>query len=61
MRTQRHAGISAFRLSAWCRRPDLIPPALDLFIPDPAPDIAEPLPEKLGLLYPVDVKLVAIA
>jgi hypothetical protein len=50
--TAAHQDLSVFQLSAWCRRSDLIPPAVDLFVPDPVATDQGPLFEKEGLLYP---------
>jgi hypothetical protein len=46
-------------VSAGCLRPDLLPTAMKLLIPDPAPARAESPPVKRGLLYPVQVSLAA--
>jgi hypothetical protein len=51
--------LSVFRVSAGCLRPDLLPTAMKLLIPDPAPAGAESPPVKRGLLYPVQVSLAA--
>jgi hypothetical protein len=53
--------LSAFRVLAWCRCPDWIPSVvdLDLVIPNPTPAKNELSPVKRGLLYPVEVALMA--
>jgi hypothetical protein len=51
--------MSVFRASAWCSRPDLIPLGIDLLIPDPAPPEAKSSPVKRGLIYPVELSLLA--
>jgi hypothetical protein len=57
--TVQQRDLSMFRASAWCSHPDLIPKAVDLLIPDPAPPEAESLPVKHGLIYPIELSLLA--
>jgi hypothetical protein len=56
--TKAHRHMSMFHLSTWCRRPDLIPPVVDLFIPDPAAADQSQQLEKKGLIYPVRLQVV---
>jgi hypothetical protein len=56
--TEARRDLSVFCLSAWCRRPDLIPSAMDLFIPDPAVAVPAQPPEKKGLTYPIELRVV---
>lgn len=48
-------GLSVFHVAAWCMRPKLVHPAIDLIIPEPAPPEAEVPPAKRGLVYPIDL------
>jgi hypothetical protein len=45
--------LSAFRVSAWCTRPEPIPAIIDLNT-EPAPAEAEMPPMKWGLIYPIE-------
>jgi hypothetical protein len=47
-----------FRVSAWCRQPDLIPAGVDLFIPDPVTAGWDQSMEKPGISYPVKLRVV---
>lgn len=47
--------LTSFRLTAWCLRRDLVPSAVDLFIPEPPVQENELPPLKRGLAYPIDV------
>jgi hypothetical protein len=51
--------LSVFRGSAWCSRPDLIPTSADLLIPDPTLAEAESPLVKRGLIYPIELTLLA--
>lgn len=46
---------SAFRLSAWCSSPGLIPPATDLVLVEPPTPVEEDLPMKRALSYTVKI------
>lgn len=45
--------MSSFKFSAWCVRPELIPPVVDLIIPEPTDALVEVPPRKRGLVYPI--------
>jgi hypothetical protein len=49
--------LSTFQVSAWCSRPEAIPPVIDLLIPKPAPAETEMPPMKRGLVYPIKLAL----
>jgi hypothetical protein len=56
--TEARRDLSVFRLSTWCRWPDLIPSAMDLFIPDPAVAVPAQPPKKKGFTYPIELWVV---
>jgi hypothetical protein len=55
--TQSRRELLVFRLLVWCRRSDLLPPAVDLFIPEPAVAVLDHSSEKPGLTYPVRLRV----
>jgi hypothetical protein len=56
--TEARSDLADFRLSAWCRRPDLIPPIVNMFIPEPAAVVqGQPL-DKAGITYPISMRVV---